>query len=29
MLVLVSFMSFSNWQAKQVPPSDKGLVLEL
>ena len=27
-LVLVSFMTFSIWEAKQVPPRDKGLVLE-
>ena len=29
MLVLVSFMSLSNWEAKQVPPSNTGLVLEI
>lgn len=29
MLVLVSFMSFSNWEAKQVPCGNKGLVLEI
>lgn len=29
MLILVSFMSLSNWEAKQVPPSDRGLVLEI
>lgn len=28
-LLLVSFMSFSNWEAKQMPPSDKGLMLEI
>ena len=29
MLVLVSFMTLSNWEAKQVPPSNKELVLEI
>ena len=28
MLVLVSFMSFLIWEANQVPPRGKGLVLE-
>lgn len=28
MLVLVSFVTFSIWETKQVPPRDKGLVLE-
>ena len=29
MLVLVSFMTLSNWEAKQVPPSNMELVLEI
>ena len=29
MLVLVSFMTLSNWEVKQVPPSNMELVLEI
>ena len=29
MLGLVSFMSLSDWEAKQVPCGNKGLVLEI